>query len=144
MPDVYDLFFYPPGGGFEGRDWRGTYDTPEQAADASPYPDLADWDPTGEIRWDTSSQRITAAERDYQPYSIDHRTTEGAPGSDIQLTLVRGGEHTVMVDPAAYAAAKQAGTTAEFLADAIAATPVRLTVVEPTGGLVELPTGGQQ
>ena len=143
MTTVWDLYFYPPGAGFEGRDWRGSYTTQQAAADHSPFPDLADWDPTSDGRIDTSSQRITQAQRDYQPYSIDHRTTQDAPGSDIQLTLVRGGEHTVMVDPAAYAAAKQAGTTVEFLADAIAATPVRLTVVEPTGGLVELTTGSQ-
>lgn len=144
MTDIYDLYFYPPGAGFEGRDWRGTFTTVQEAASASPFPDLTDWDTAGGTRWDTSSQRITASERDYQPYSIDHRSTQDAPGSDIQLTLVRGGEHTVLVDPAAYAAAKQAGTTAEFLAAAIADTPVRLTVVEPTGGLVELPTGGEQ
>lgn len=144
MTDVYDLYFYAPGAGFEGRDWRGTFTTQQAAADASPFPDLADWDPTSDGRIDTSIQRINESARDYEPYSIDRRTTEADPGSDIELTLVRGGEHTVMVDPAAYAAAKQAGTTVEFLAAAIADTPVRLTVVEPTGGLVELPTGGQQ
>lgn len=145
MPtDTFDLFFYPPGGGFEGRDWRGSYDTPEQAADASPYPDLADWDTTSEGRYDTSSQRIIADERDYQPYSIDHRTVQGPRPDVMELRIVRGGEAAVMVDAAAYAAAKNAGTVPAFLADHIAATPVLLTLVEPTGGLVNLPTGSPE
>lgn len=140
--DVYDLFYYAPGAGFEGRDWQGTHPTPQDAAAASPFPDWADWTQLGEGRWEPDSQRITDSQRTPQPYSIDYRTTEAEPSDDIELRLVRGGEHVVRVNPAAYAAAKRAGTTAAFLAQAIARTPVRLTVVEPTGGLVELP-GGQ-
>ncbi|MET7713706.1 hypothetical protein [Streptomyces sp. NPDC005407] len=140
--DKYDLHYYPTGAGFEGRQLINVFDTFDQAADHAGFPNPADWKVTTEGSWATDSQAITEAGGTYQPYTIDHRILEAEPSGDVEVRIVRGGEQAVMVDPAAYADAKNAGPgqLRAFLAQAITSTPATLTAVEWTGELVDLPT----
>ncbi|MEU9014285.1 hypothetical protein AB0D12_31850 [Streptomyces sp. NPDC048479] len=137
--DTYDLFYYPTGGGFEGRESRGTYPTRDEAIAACYFSDPADWKAAGVGRWVTDSEVITQSGRDYEEYSIDQRDIPEPVTGPIEVRIERSGERIVTVDSVEYAAAKDAGTLGTFLAAGIREVPNQLTVIDPDGDRTNLP-----
>ncbi|MFD9721088.1 hypothetical protein [Streptomyces sp. NPDC059076] len=135
--DHYDLFYLPENTSPEHREARGTYPTVEEATTHAGYPSIDDWETGGPGILITNRTVITDSGRPYHQFCIEYRYVEPEPVGTTDLRIIRGGDSTVTVDAVAYAAAKDAGTVAQFLAQAIANTP-SVTVIEPNGNITTL------
>lgn len=139
MSDTYDLFFYPTGGGFEGREAHGTYPDPQPAREVANFPDPDDWKSGGTGVLVTDDAHITGDGRTYAEWHIEYRYVEDEPGGTVELRIVRGGQNTVTVDAVAYRDAVDNSTLGTLVADAVAATPKTLTVLGPNDDTYQLP-----
>lgn len=137
--DQYNLFYYPPGGGVEGREARGAFPDVPPAREATPFPDQEDWKTDGTGALVTDEAVITADDREYEEWHIEYENVPDEPGGTVELRIVRGGELTVTVDGQAYADAKDHDTLSALLKDAVKDTPETVTVLGPNDEVWQLP-----